>query len=622
MNLQDYYTGHCFDAYEFFGAHLQKGGGVTFRLYAPGATGAEMIGECNNWQGTPMQQDGQSGIYTCTVQDAYEGMLYKYRIHHAGGFTDHTDPYAFGMELRPASASVVRPLHGYTFRDGAWMKKRLRGHTEPLNIYEMHFGSWRQNPADANGWYSYDALAADLIDYVKRGGYNCIEFMPLSEHPADISWGYQNTGYFAPTSRYGTPRQLKQLVDACHKAGLGVIMDFVPVHFALDEYGLANFDGSALYEYPHDDVAYSEWGTCNFIHSRGEVRSFLQSSANYWLREFHFDGLRMDAISRMIYWQGDPDRGVNETAVEFLKTMNAGLHALHPSAMLMAEDSTNYPKVTAPVEYGGLGFDYKWDLGWMNDTLDYFKKTPEQRREHYHKLTFSMMYFYNELFLLPLSHDEVVHGKATILQKMHGEYEGKFPQARAFYVYMMAHPGKKLNFMGNEFGQLREWDETREQDWDILRYPAHDAFHRFMRELNALYLETGALYEQDYDPAGFDWLDCHQESRCIYVLRRSGKTRTVVAAFNFSADDWDDYELHLEEACRLKPLLHSNWEEYGGAVKHSTRALKSRPVEGGHRVPLPLPAFSGVLYEMLPFEPAKKPKPKTAKGKIAKATQR
>ena len=364
-------------------------------------------------------------------------------------------------------------------------------------------------------------------------------------------------------------------MDACHQNEIGVIMDFVPVHFAVDDYAMARFDGTALYEYPHMAVGVSEWGSCNFMHSRGEVRSFLQSAANYWLKEFHMDGLRMDAISRAIYWQGSPERGVNLSAVEFLKYMNEGLKRRHPTALLMAEDSTSYPHVTKPVSEGGLGFDYKWDMGWMNDTLDYFRMAPRYRSENYHMLTFSMMYYYNDRFLLPLSHDEVVHGKATILQKMYGEYEEKFPQARAFYMYMYAHPGKKLNFMGNEIGQLREWDEKREQDWELLKYPIHDAFHKFMKDLNKLYREHSALWEWDYEAEGFRWLDCHQEQKCIYVFERMSTKERIVAVFHFSDREQKDYRLRIGNVRRLERLLSSNQDIYGGSEKQTKVEIKS-----------------------------------------------
>ncbi|MDE6101642.1 MAG: glycogen-branching enzyme, partial [Ruminococcus sp.] len=382
----------------------------------------------------------------------------------------------------------------------------------PMNIYEVHLGSWRKKPEnkrkkdDKDGWYNYSEIADMLIEYVLEYGYNFIELMPISEHPSDESWGYQITGFFAPTSRYGTPTQLMELVDKCHKKGIGVIVDFVPVHFAVDHYALTEYDGTHLYEFPDLEAGYNEWGSRNFIHSKGEVRTFIQSAANYWLDVYHFDGLRMDAIRNMIYWQGNEHRGENRSAIEFLKNMNYGLKTRHPSAIISAEDSSSYPRVTAPVSDGGLGFDYKWCLGWMHDSLEYMQTAPIYRSGNYHKMTFAMLYFYNERFILPLSHDEVVHGKATITQKMSGDYEDKFPQARTFYMFMMTHPGKKLNFMGNEIGQLREWDEKREQDWEMLKYPMHDSFREYIKALNKIYLKYNALHYY-YDPTNFMWED-------------------------------------------------------------------------------------------------------------------
>ena len=412
----------------------------------------------------------------------------------------------------------------------------------------------------------------------------------------DESWGYQNTGFFAPTSLYGTPEQLKYLIDRLHQSGIGVILDFVPVHFAVDSYGLARYDGTALFEYPHSDVGVSEWGSCNFMHSRGEVRSFLQSAANYWLTEFHFDGLRMDAISRIIYWQGDESRGENGSAVDFIKVMNKGLKALHPGCILIAEDSTNYPNVTLEVDRGGLGFDYKWDMGWMHDTLEYFQSPPQARTANYHKLTFSMMYYYNERYLLPFSHDEVVHGKATILHKMNGQYEEKFPQARALYLYMMVHPGKKMNFMGNEIGQLREWDEKKEQDWNLLSYPAHDAFYKYISDLNAIYLAHPALWELDHAPEGFSWIDCHQEEKCIYILQRNGKTEHLIAAFNLSAQE-QSVTFHLPGRS-LTSLIYSDWEKYGGSTpdgNYSRLATVDRGISGQSLIMAP---FSAALFRV------------------------
>lgn len=563
MDFHGFYTGKIFDAYQYLGAHITDAG-VVFRTFAPGAQKVSLIGECSQWREYDMNRVYDGNFWERYVDSVKPGSMYKYRIYEkSGSCVDHCDPYGFGMELRPNSASIVRDMNSYQFHDSAWMLSRSDCKNRPLNIYELHFGSFRKPSERADDWYTYEEMADILIPYLKQSGYNYLEIMPLNEHPCDESWGYQSTGFFSPTSRYGTADQLKAFVDACHQNGIGVIMDFVPVHFAVDGYALAQFDGTALYEYPHAAVGVSEWGSLNFMHSRGEVRSFLQSAANYWLAEFQVDGLRMDAISRMIYWQGDPGRGVNLDAVKFLQYMNRGLKTLHPTAILIAEDSTSYPNVTKSVSENGLGFDYKWDMGWMNDTLDYCRTAPAYRGMNYHKLTFSMMYYYHDHFLLPLSHDEVVHGKATILQKMNGQYEKKFPQARILYMYMYAHPGKKLNFMGNEIGQLREWDEKRQQDWNLLDFPVHREFHRFMMDLNHIYLQHLALSEKDYDPDGFRWLDCHQEERCIYAFERIGSSERIIAVFNFSNCE-QIYQLKVRNSQTVQVLLSSNWVIYGG----------------------------------------------------------
>lgn len=568
MDMYGFYTGKIFDAYEFLGCHLTPGGAV-FRTFAPAASRIAVIGEFNGWTETPMYKINDGNFWECEIGGVKEGMLYKYKIYGRNGrVVDHCDPYGYGMELRPNSASVVRNIYKYQFHDEKWMKKRTDCRDKPLNIYELHLGSWRTDKDNENGWYTYTGIADELIAYVKEMGYNYIEMMPLSEHPSDNSWGYQNTGFYSPTSRYGTADELKELIDKLHQNEIGVILDFVPVHFALDDYGLAEYDGTALYEYPHRDVGLSEWGSKNFNHSRGEIQSFLQSNANYWLKEYHFDGLRMDAINNIIYWQGNQARGINKNALDFIRHMNWGLKQMHPTAILAAEDSSSLPGVTRPVEEGGLGFTYKWDMGWMNDTLDYFKKPPGERTEHYHKLTFSMMYYYDDHFLLPFSHDEVVHGKATIAQKMYGDYEGKFPQARALYMYMFAHPGKKLNFMGNELAQLREWDEKREQDWDILKYPKHDAFHRFMKDLNKLYLSTPAMSAKDYERDGFCWLDCHQEGRCLYAFERTDGQQRLIALFNFSDILQEEFRIQVGDCRELKLLLASDAREYDGPKEY------------------------------------------------------
>lgn len=617
MDIHQFFLGNSFDAHTYFGAHITRDG-VVFRTLAPNAKAVALIWEGGEWEPMPMTRIHDGGVYEITVPDALPGQMYKYRItpqNPDGETIDHCDPYGFGMELRPSNASIIRDLSSYTFHDSSWMKQRGGHRHKPVNIYEVHLGSWMTNPHDENGWYTYEEIAPKLVKYVRENGYNYIEFMPLSEHPADCSWGYQNTGFFSPTARYGTAHQLMQLVDTCHQAGIGVIIDFVPVHFAVDGYALNHYDGTTLYEYPEKEDTYSEWGSCNFIHARGEVCSFLQSNAFYWLDVFHFDGIRMDAVSRLIYWGGEEYRGTNPSSIQFLKRMNQGLHQRYPDAMLIAEDSTNYSGVTKPVEYGGLGFDYKWDMGWMNDTLNYFRQYPWERKNEYHKLTFSMMYFPNEYYLLPLSHDENVHGKATILQKMFGQYEQKFPQARALYLYMYAHPGKKLLFMGSELGQLREWTETQQQDFDILKFPIHDAFHHFMMELNRLYLTEPALYEGDYEADGFRWLDCHQEERCIYAIQRhAAHGEDLVILLHFSDEGTQHYTFTLPDCTALQPLLHTDWERFHGNTVEDTKPIVGEMTRNGCQFQIDLPPFSGILLKKIPQQKKPAAKPKKSAG--------
>lgn len=620
MDIYEFYSGRSFDAYRELGAHVKKEvtgkktvvSGVEFVTYAPNALGVNVIGEFNDWNETVMERCYDGSFFKVFVPEARPGMMYKYKIYHRDGSSmEHCDSYGFGMELRPAFASIIRDMDTYRFHDAKWMKNRSVCQGSPLNIYEVHLGSWRTKPvfdeqgnpltpeeiAESNrvaeSWYTYKEIAPMLAEYVKEQGYNYVEFMPLSEHPSDQSWGYQNTGFFSPTSRYGTADDLKEMIDILHQHNIGTILDFVPVHFALDGYGLARYDGTALYEYPSNDVGYSEWGSMNFIHSKGEVRSFLQSAANYWLSEYHFDGLRMDAISRIIYWMGDESRGVNDRAVDFIRNMNQGLKDRHPSIILCAEDSTDFKGTTKETKYGGLGFDYKWDMGWMNDTLNFFRTLPFVRGEHYHDLTFSMMYNYNERYLLPLSHDEVVHGKATIIQKMAGMYEEKFPQAKALYAYMYAHPGKKLNFMGNEIGQFREWDEKREQDWDLLKYPNHDSFHQYMKALNKIYMKEPALSAWDDDPNGFAWILCGKENDVVYIFQREVNEDKVIVVLNLSGLVYKNYHFNYGNGDTMKVLINSDWNKFGGSTKDTEKTIKGVNGDFG----FDLPAFSGIYLK-------------------------
>ena len=608
MDFYNFHYGQEFEAYRKLGAHIQAGGAM-FRVYAPAAAHVAVIGEFSDWQEVPMQRGYDGQIWEVFVPGAESMQMYKYRIYkYDGSFIDHQDPYAYLSERRPGTASVLYDMRNYEFHDAEWMKNRTAMREKPLNIYELHFGSWRKPGEDKEDWYAYDELGDILIPYLKENGYNYLELMPLNEYPADGSWGYQATGFFSATSRYGTPDQLRAFVDQCHANGIGVLLDIVTVHFAVNDFALWNYDGTALYEYPNKDVGYNEWGSCNFNHWKPEVCSFLQSASAFWLDEYHFDGLRMDAVGNLIYWQGEEARGENKGAIEFLKRMNRGLKEKFPTAILVAEDSSAYPKVTTPVDWGGLGFDYKWDMGWMNDTLNYFRTPSAERPAAHNKLTFSMAYFYNENYMLPLSHDEVVHGKATIVQKMEGLYEGKFDQARAMYLYMYAHPGKKLNFMGNEFAQFREWDEEKEQDWFMLKYPIHDAFHHFMMDLNHLYLTHPAFWAKDFDPAGFQWVEADLNQQSVYVFKRHGGGESLLFVFNFSAET-RTYDYHEVFGENMKLLLDSNLQPYHG--KDPEGEMDVTPDDHGvaHLTLKPFTALCYSLYD--PNNQKKKGEPKS-----------
>ena len=608
--------GSNYDIYWKLGAHpdtQKRKNGVYFAVWAPNAQAVSVIGEFNEWdtEKNPMKKVGPIGVYETFVPGAKIGQLYKFYITGAHGEELYkADPYANAAEMRPGTASRITDITNYKWKDDTWMKNRenFDPDTSAMSIYEVHPGSWMKHPQtaeDEDGFYSYRELAPKLAQYVKKMGYTHVELMGIAEHPFDGSWGYQVTGYYAPTSRYGTPQDFKYLVDYLHRQKIGIILDWVPAHFPKDAHGLVNFDGTAVYE--HADPRQGEhpdWGTKIYNYGRPEVKNFLIANALYWVEECHVDGLRVDAVASMLYldygkkdgeWIANKYGGnKNLEAIEFFKHLNTVVLGRNHGTVMIAEESTAWPMVTGKAEDDGLGFSLKWNMGWMNDTLDYFRTAPEYRSRDYHKLTFSMMYYYNDVFLLPLSHDEVVHGKATIAQKMHGEYEEKFPQARAFYMYMYAHPGKKLNFMGNEIGQLREWDEKREQDWDILKYPIHDAFHHFMQKLNHLYMTTPALSAKDYENAGFHWLDCHQEERCIYAFERTDGKERIAAVFNFSDEDQEGYELPITDAKELEVILASDDVTFGGSKKYTKKKVK---VTDGKAV-LDLSAYSAVYYSI------------------------
>ena len=554
-----------------------------------------------------------SGFYALYASGAAPGDMYKFRIEQADGrIVDKADPYGVQMELRPKTASIINRLDGFNFTDDAWMHKRDIGYNIPLNIYELHCGSWRQKPHDPNqkedfGWLNYRELAKQLIPYLKENHFTHVELLPLSEHPFDGSWGYQVSGFYAVTSRYGTPQDFMAFVDACHANGIGVILDFVPVHFVTDEFSLIRFDGTPLYEYEEQDIAYSQWGSCNFDYYKPTVRSFLISAACFWLEHYHVDGLRMDAISNVLYWQGDMSRGINIGGVQFLKELNYQIKQRFPNVMLIAEDSTNFLKVTAPVHYDGLGFDYKWDMGWMHDTLDYFATPFGERPNAYGKIVFSMHYFYNELYLLALSHDEVVHGKKTIIDKLWGTYAEKCAQLRTLYFYMYMHPGKKLNFMGNEMGHFREWDEKRELDWDLLKYPFHDAFQKYFAHLCRVYSTEPALYDGEYNPDCFEWVACESRSEGVYAWLRKGRGENLLCIMNTQDHAHKKFPLYLRFPCSAEEVLNTESPEWGGALK-GRRRTKLHTTDGGvfgrdYTLTVDLPAMGSCLLRLAPEAP-------------------
>ncbi len=579
FDIQNYYKGLEFETWKYYGAHpLTDGKGYIFRTYAPSAKAVGVIGSFSEWEELPMTRLADKVSWEVTVPNAAAGDMYKLRITVAGGKeVDHADPYAFFSELRPGTASILYDLGQYRFHDAQWLAKRSDCKKGPLNIYEMHMGSWRRSRPvtdgedPKNGWLTYRETADLLIPYLKQYGYNAVEVMPLCEYPADESWGYQATGFFSITGRYGEPDDLRYLIDACHQNDIAVICDVVTVHFAVNDYGLWRYDGTALYEYPSDDIGRSEWGSCNFMHAHGDVRSFLQSSCNFLLEEFHFDGLRFDAVSNLIYWQGEYARGINKEATGFLQTMNRGLKERHPSVMLIAEDSTMYEKTTWQADYGGLNFDYKWDLGWMNDTLAYLHMPFADRPREYGKLTQSMSYFAQAFYLLPLSHDEVVHMKGTIVEKIYGNFEQRITQIKTLYLYMMTHPGKKLSFMGNELALTREWNEQRQPDWNSIRDPLHASVGEFVEGLNHLYLEHPALWEKDYTEGGFSWIERGRPNDGLIAFERTGIgddgiQETLVCLFNFS-DHTVRYRLPEKYVGKLQVLYetaHSTVSMTGG----------------------------------------------------------
>lgn len=582
---ESFHQGNATDAYKLFGAHFVYEGmeGVRFSVYAPHAKEVEVIGNFNDWDGRhhKMEKYTNQGIWSLFIPGLKEWESYKYRIFTWDGrCIDKSDPYAFHCETRPLTASKVVQLNKIEWNDQNWMKHRTKNFDKPMNIYEVYAGAWKRY--DDGNWYSFSELEKQLIPYVKEKGFTHIEFMPLNEHPFDGSWGYQASGYFACTSRYGNPKEFAHFVDVCHCNGIGVILDMVPVHFVKDSHGLREFDGQPVYEYQNQSDALSQWGTCNFDLWKEEVRSFLMSSVAFWCDIYHIDGIRIDAVSNVIFWDGNKERGTNEGALTFIRRMNYQINRQYPTVMIIAEDSSDFPLVTKSTLEGGLGFDYKWDLGWMNDTLSYYERDPIYRKHHHSALTFSMAYFYSEKFILPLSHDEVVHGKKTIVDKMWGDYNQKFSQVRNLYIYMMTHPGKKLTFMGNEIAMFREFDEAKACDWFLLSYPRHDSFTRFYEDLNKIYLHHSCLSKHDYDNSGFTWIDADNCEQSIYSYTRENKDEMLVVVLNMTPTSIEEFSVGVPYKGVYIELMNSEKDIYDGCNMCNFKPIESKDVEMNH----------------------------------------
>ena len=571
--------------YDKLGAHpvtVAGVAGVHFAVWAPNAHRVSVVGDFNNWDGKRhrMEAVGMSGVWAAFVPEAHTGSRYKFEIHpRAGGYFLKSDPYGFAFEIPPASASIVCDPR-YDWHDQDWMQERAAQDSwfrKPMAVYEVHLGSWARIPEEADRYLTYDELAVRLIAYVKEMGYTHLELLPVMEHPFSGSWGYQVTGFYAPTSRFGTPAQFKAFVDKCHQAGIGVILDWVPGHFPKDAYALAQFDGTALYE--HEDPRQGEhrdWGTLIFNYGRNEVRNFLLANALFWLEEYHVDGLRVDAVASMLYldYSRNADEWIpnrfggreNLDAIDFLRQMNTLTHAQQPGSITVAEESTAWPSVSRPTYVGGLGFTYKWNMGWMNDILAYFHQDPIHRRWHHGKVTFSMMYAFSENFMLPFSHDEVVHGKGSMFGKIPGDDWQKAATLRALYGFMYAHPGKKLMFMGCEFGQGREWNYDRSLDWHLLEQPLHGGLRRFVADLNRVYGSERALFDEDFSGAGFRWIDCNDnENSVVSLIRQDREGNFVVGLFNFTPVPRDGYRIGVPRGGGYQELINSDSEVYGGS---------------------------------------------------------
>jgi 1,4-alpha-glucan branching enzyme len=623
LGAQDLYLfnqGRHYRAYNKLGAHLNPGDapGACFSVWAPNARAVSVIGSFNQWddRAHPLAPRGNSGIWEGSVPDAKKGDSYKFRIwsQYQGYVADKADPFGVWHEEPPRTASVLWNLE-YKWSDHEWMhdRKARNSLSAPISIYEVHLGSWMRAPEEGNRSLTYRELASRLAEYVQRIGFSHVELLPVMEHPFYGSWGYETTGYFAPTARYGAPQDLMYLVDTLHQHGIGVIFDWVPSHFPSDAHGLAYFDGTHLFEHADPRRGFHpDWKTDIFNYGRNEVRSFLLSSAMFWLDKYHADGLRVDAVASMLYLDYSRKAGEwlpnqyggreNLEAIDFLRQFNREVYAEYPDVQIFAEESTTWPRVSRPLYVGGLGFGLKWDLGWMHDTLNYFEHDPIHRKYHHNQLTFRTLYGFTENFVLPLSHDEVVHGKGSLIGKMPGDEWQKFANLRLLYAYMYAQPGKKLLFMGGEFGQVREWAHDSSLEWHVLQYPVHSGLQRWLQQLNRVYREYPALHELDNDPAGFEWIDCNDyETSTISLLRTAKSTPDkVVVVCNFTPVPRFGYRLGVPSGGFWRELLNSDATEYGGSGvgnfggAHATE----RPVHGRpYSLELTLPPLGALFFK-------------------------
>ena len=614
------------EAQRYFGAHLcQQDGqdGAVFRVWAPHAKAVSVVGDFNSWvPGSHPMTKVEEGIWELFIPGIKEYDIYKFCVTSPSDeLLFKADPYAFHTETRPSNGSKVYDLDGYAWNDGAWLEQQEKQDVinSPVSIYEMHMGSWKMK--DENTPYNYSEVADLLIPYIKDMGYTHVELLPITEYPFDGSWGYQVSGYFAPTSRYGTPKDFMAFVDKLHQAGIGVILDWVPAHFPRDGYGLYMFDGAPCYEDPNPRRGeHKEWGTMVFNYGMGEVQSFLISSALFWIDQYHLDGLRVDAVASMLYldynrrdgeWEPNVNGGKeNLEAIAFLQKCNGVVLGRHPHKMMIAEESTAWPMVTKPAADGGLGFNFKWNMGWMNDMLSYMKTDPLFRAGNHGKVTFSFFYAFSENFVLPISHDEVVHGKCSLINKMPGDYETKFANLRTFYGYMMAHPGKKLLFMGQEFGQFIEWDEKKPLDWMLLEYDKHRQLQSYVRDLNAFYKENPAMWQVDYSWEGFQWIvpDDNQQSVVIF-LRRDAAGKMILVACNFNPVLRQGYKLGVPVSGTYKELLNSDDARYGGGDVHNApvRSVKGAMHGFDQHIKIDLPPLS-TIYFSVPMPRKRKPK--------------